>query len=570
MAAADPPCMLAKCLDEVLAAPCHEEPVQALQSLEVPMPELLRCSPQRLLETSEVRAASAKLRKSWLSRFHRDLVQLRRYAVEVLCSLGFGRDLAQELEAALYVQLPAERVSEFCCERMEESLHVRRCRAFATVRNAKRRRNGPFAKQAGELRSLIPPPDAWQVYKQDHKEAPLASEAVDAEEPVQDASGAVPESLEALFGDGARLDSDVEDKIEEFEEEDRIEDFDDSRAAVEEQAVPEGLAAEEVVQDPVGSDMPMMTNTSGELDEGWHFCAGAEFWLRGGGPAVMQDADAEAPERGRPDFLTPCDALREEADPKKPLEVEPEPSGTEAATRRRADSGEVLAEIARILQVPEAHPEWGVEALGLPKAPEGAEAALRAAAKAFRCMARKIHPDGRQGLSEEDEQRSHEALAKLQRARRSVHRLAGCVPFKTPRRPEKLECYAVGPAHWRFTWKTAPMESGRPVSHYEVRVEDGGFFVTVAEVDPAAATGVLELQEDQLSSRIRSCLQTKGSLRAKLAAVGRGGSASSEEVVISLQHAEAREGAQLPPCMADPPAASGIAAHRPWPRPSAN
>ncbi|CAE7898849.1 unnamed protein product, partial [Symbiodinium microadriaticum] len=133
--------------------------------------------------------------------------------------------------------------------------------------NAKRRRNGPFAKQAGELRSLIPPPDAWQVYKQDHKEAPLASEAIDAEEPVQDASGAVPESLEALFGDGARLDSDVEDKIEEFEEEDRIEEFDDSRAAVEEQAVPEGLAAEEVVQDPLGSDMPMMTNTSGELDE---------------------------------------------------------------------------------------------------------------------------------------------------------------------------------------------------------------------------------------------------------------------------------------------------------------
>eukprot|EP00439_Symbiodinium_sp_Y106_P024466 s1336_g2.t9 len=531
MAATDLRCMLARCLDEVLAAPCNEERVHALQTLEVPMPELLRCAPQRLLETPEVRAASAKLRKSWLSCFHRDLVQLRRYAVEVLCSLGFGRDLAQELEAALYVQLPAERVAEFCCERMEESLHVRRCRAFATVRSAKPRRNGTPAKQASELRSLIPPPDAWQVQKQVHKEAPPASAAVNAEEPVQEASGAVPENLEALFGDGAQLDSDVEDQIEEFEEEDRIEDFDDSRtpnrssrAAVEEQAVPEGLSAEEVIQDPLGSDMPMMTNTSGELAEGWHFCAGAEFWLRGAGPAVMQDADAaEAPESGRPDFVTPCDAPRE-ADPKKPVEeVAPEPSGTEAATRRRADSGEVLAEIARILQVPEAQPEWGVEALGLPKVPEGAEAALRAAAKAFRCMARKIHPDGRQGLSEEDEQRSHEALAKLQRARRSVHRLAGCVPFKPPRRPEKLECYAVGPAHWRFTWKIAPMESGRPVSHYEVRVEDGGFFVTVAEVDPAAATGVLELKEDQLSSRIRSCLQTKGSLRAKLAAVGRGG-----------------------------------------------
>ncbi|CAE7718194.1 unnamed protein product, partial [Symbiodinium sp. CCMP2456] len=172
-----------------------------------------------------------------------------------------------ELEAALYVQLPAERVSEFCCERMEESLHVRRCRAFATVRNAKRRRSGTPAKQAGELRSLIPPPDAWEVQKQEHKEAPRASEAVDAEEPVQEPSGTVPDNLEALFGDGAQLDSDVEDKIEEFEEEDRIEDFDDSRAAVEEQAVPEGLAAEEVIQDPVGSDMPTMMNTSGELDE---------------------------------------------------------------------------------------------------------------------------------------------------------------------------------------------------------------------------------------------------------------------------------------------------------------
>ncbi|CAE7365175.1 unnamed protein product [Symbiodinium natans] len=227
------------------------------------------------------------------------------------------------------------------------------------------------------------------------------------------------------------------------------------------------------------------------------------------------------------------------AEPKRPAEAEASPLEP-PATKRRADPEDAKAEIARILQVPEQQPEWGLEALGLQPPPEGAEAAVRAAAKAFRSMARKIHPDGRQRLTEEDELRCHEALAKLQRARRAVHRLVGCVPFKAPRRPELLECRAMGPTMWRFTWKVSPTESSRPVTRYELRAEDGGFFVTIAEVDPSAAAGGFELKEEQLSSRIRTSLHATGCLRVRVAAVGRGGVASSEEVAVRL--AEGGEG----------------------------
>ncbi|CAE7233327.1 unnamed protein product, partial [Symbiodinium pilosum] len=110
------------------------------------------------------------------------------------------------------------------------------------------------------------------------------------------------------------------------------------------------------------------------------------------------------------------------------------------------------------------------------------------------------------------------------------------------------ECRATGPGRWILTWKVAPADSGRPVARFELRIEDGGFFVTVAEVEPTEAANGFELCEEQLSARIISRLQASGSLRARVAAVGRGGAAQSEEVRVCLWETEVQEGMQAMLC----------------------
>lgn len=72
-------------------------------------------------------------------------------------------------------------------------------------------------------------------------------------------------------------------------------------------------------------------------------------------------------------------------------------------------------EIVRILATPEDSPGWGHRVLALPRG-----APVPEAARAFRQLARNLHPDGREPLAAATEMDCREALAKLQRARAAV------------------------------------------------------------------------------------------------------------------------------------------------------
>lgn len=74
-----------------------------------------------------------------------------------------------------------------------------------------------------------------------------------------------------------------------------------------------------------------------------------------------------------------------------------------------------LSEIVRILRIDERRADWASKVLCINMSAGAAEAA-----RAFRHLARRIHPDARPPLGEANERRCHEALAKLQRARARV------------------------------------------------------------------------------------------------------------------------------------------------------
>lgn len=234
---------------------------------------------------------------------------------------------------------------------------------------------------------------------------------------------------------------------------------------------------------------------------------------------------------------TPAPKLAEPMTPVRSTCVPPTtPAGKAVASPapgRRSSGAEVLAEISRILAVPGGAGasaggwRWAQQVLRL----EGRE--VGAASKAFRRIAREIHPDGRLPLSEEDEIRCHEALAQLQRARR---RLCGgaAVAQRPPKRPERLRC-EVRNAAWYITWQRRDDACG--VLRYELRVQDGSFLVTVAELDAAtdvSKTG-FELRKGQLSQRLLQLLQANGWLGIRVAALGAGGCSLSDEATLWLR-----------------------------------
>eukprot|EP00406_Dinophysis_acuminata_P005254 CAMPEP_0179220214 /NCGR_PEP_ID=MMETSP0797-20121207/5481_1 /TAXON_ID=47934 /ORGANISM="Dinophysis acuminata, Strain DAEP01" /LENGTH=140 /DNA_ID=CAMNT_0020926801 /DNA_START=78 /DNA_END=500 /DNA_ORIENTATION=+ len=86
----------------------------------------------------------------------------------------------------------------------------------------------------------------------------------------------------------------------------------------------------------------------------------------------------------------------------------------------------VLAEIARILKVPEGDAGWGRDVLqlrGLKPNPDEEASLELLVRRAFRVVARRVHPDGHSTLSREEEGRCGEALTKLRRARDYVLKL---------------------------------------------------------------------------------------------------------------------------------------------------
>lgn len=101
----------------------------------------------------------------------------------------------------------------------------------------------------------------------------------------------------------------------------------------------------------------------------------------------------------------------------------PQAAGQAQQQARSGDLRDVLREIARILRVKETRPGWGRDVLRLPASLTQARAASESAS-AYRQTAKRIHPDIRERLSDADEANCHEALAKLQRARLDVNRVA--------------------------------------------------------------------------------------------------------------------------------------------------
>ncbi|CAJ1437914.1 unnamed protein product, partial [Effrenium voratum] len=172
--------MLLAALRELEAAPA----VPLLQLLQ--RPALLK----RLQEANV--AAACSLRRRAADAFRAALAQLRRRAVEVLTVLG--AELAQELEAALFLQLsPLEAWAGDFVKDPEETLHVRRCRGLLWTARLGTSSACP-AEQAAELLRRFPPP-------------PPAPEAqvgeCEAEEEAQEG--------EADGADAAQGDDDIED-----------------------------------------------------------------------------------------------------------------------------------------------------------------------------------------------------------------------------------------------------------------------------------------------------------------------------------------------------------------------
>ncbi|CAJ1437913.1 unnamed protein product, partial [Effrenium voratum] len=477
--------MLLAALRELEAAPA----VPLLQLLQ--RPALLK----RLQEANV--AAACSLRRRAADAFRAALAQLRRRAVEVLTVLG--AELAQELEAALFLQLsPLEAWAGDFVKDPEETLHVRRCRGLLWTARLGTSSACP-AEQAAELLRRFPPP-------------PPAPEAqvgeCEAEEEAQEG--------EADGADAAQGDDDIED----FE--------DDASASL---MPPIQLSMAGSGRSDAPAQLPLQASgwPEGKNPSCSRPPAEAKNWPQGNlrPPAEANDwPQGIAPEPGAVPltFLAGCkveppqgekragskeEMCDEELPPKgAPADVrEEEPLALKAPRRGRA---QVLAEIQRILQVSESMPRWGYEVLGLL-----AGADESAAAKAFRFLARQIHPDGRPPLREEDELRCHEALAKLQRAKAA----ASARPARPARPALRVEA---AEGAWQLRWK------GSGADRYELRVQDGKFMMTVLALEAPCQS--YELQMAQLPLCLQGRLRASGRLALRVAAVGPGGSALSEEV----------------------------------------
>eukprot|EP00434_Breviolum_minutum_P025198 symbB.v1.2.022258.t1/scaffold1964.1/size94568/2 len=199
----------------------------------------------------------------------------------------------------------------------------------------------------------------------------------------------------------------------------------------------------------------------------------------------------------------------------------------------------VLAEIKRILSVVEPVPHsnaaarrWAREVLRLES-----DVAPSAASKAFRIIARELHPDGRAPLLKEEELQCHEALAKLQRARRLA---AATAKVHHLWRPERVRVEVRNNDAWWITWQQRE-ESG---VRYELRVQDGQFLVTIAELNPVddlAAKG-FEVRVEGLSPQLQEVLRSNGWLGVRVAAldITSSQSALSDEAMLSLRELKAR------------------------------
>ncbi|CAK9090351.1 unnamed protein product [Durusdinium trenchii] len=182
----------------------------------------------------------------------------------------------------------------------------------------------------------------------------------------------------------------------------------------------------------------------------------------------------------------------------------------------------VLTEIRRILAVSESATGWAQEVLRLDAS--AADQLAQLAPKAFRTLAREIHPDGRSPLDEEDELLCHEALEKLQRARRHLvcceeQKGLGRGEGRSLRRPERLRC-EVRNGGWHITWQRLAGHEGS-VLRYELRAQVAGgiALATLAELDPSEPGG-FEVSLHQLPARVKSSLQSNGWLSVRVAAVG--------------------------------------------------
>ena len=159
------------------------------------------------------------------------------------------------------------------------------------------------------------------------------------------------------------------------------------------------------------------------------------------------------------------------------------------------------------------------------------EGGTSGASKALRLLAREVHPDGRPPLASEDELRSHEALAKLQRARQRL--------LKAPRRPERLRS-EVQKGGWHITWHRASYES-QAISRYELRVQDSGEEHCLKELD-VAVKGGFQLHLQQLPERLQRLVRAHGWLSIRVAAVGPGGASLSDDATLWLQELKEAQG----------------------------
>lgn len=112
--------------------------------------------------------------------------------------------------------------------------------------------------------------------------------------------------------------------------------------------------------------------------------------------------------------------------------------------------------------------------------------------------------------AEQDELRSHEALAKLQRARRQVLRAV-----KPPRRPERLRS-EVKEGGWHVTWHRPSYES-QAIWRYELRAQEhGGHGGLVLKELDVAAPGGFQLHLQQLPERLQRLLRGHGWLSIRI------------------------------------------------------
>ncbi|CAJ1361039.1 unnamed protein product, partial [Effrenium voratum] len=293
--------------------------------------------------------------------------------VEVLTVLG--AELAQELEAALFLQLsPLEAWAGDFVKDPEETLHVRRCRGLLWTARLGTSSACP-AEQAAELLRRFPPP-------------PPAPEAqvgeCEAEEEAQEG--------EADGADAAQGDDDIED----FE--------DDASASL---MPPIQLSMAGSGRSDAPAQLPLQASgwPEGKNPSCSRPPAEAKKWPQGNlrPPAEANDwPQGIAPEPGAVPltFLAGCkveppqgekragskeEMCDEELPPKgAPADVrEEEPLALKAPRRGRA---QVLAEIQRILQVSESMPRWGYEILGLlAGADESAAAKVGISVKRYFC-----------------------------------------------------------------------------------------------------------------------------------------------------------------------------------------